>query len=595
MLVLFATFTLSGCFENVKGIVLSPKTSTSASTTTSSYAFNLTAVVLDQSDPTGTFDVKGDGSYSISKYCTAAATANNAGATNCNCVYDFNYTNPTTGKTTSQELTADTTYSEADLVHCPYASIPPSVSLVSVSLATKNGVSKSNALSFNFGTSNSVLDTSKDYNFARVFRYTCRQKVYVENALDSISSGSGVYDPYQSEGDPANSYPTSFYTTNLGAALTSFASKIGSSVISDYECPANPTHPTSDFSETIYSTAAGPDGKYVISGDPGATNVNMNRDNPRSTFFLSKLKTNIFTINVNAYIAPNRVSAESSTTIPSLGYGASPRATGTGTETCPADTPTTNGVTNADYVTIPSGYHWVKVWLFRMALPARQYLYGSNLQRLGAIGCNPGNWTPTYDTGNVNDIYNSEFPDCFGLTALGGGTAARFSQGFGMCFQPNSWTPNGKDQYYSCGKSNQVPYANVPSVSLTGGLGICSAGAATSATPTDSAPLAKYIDDPNSLRYEFLFVVTPKTVNSGDMSNSSSPVYAQYAPFRFRVNSDCSSTDPTACPTQYMFRNYGLKLHDVATAGDPPANDSSRAGTFPLCALQPDSVLGTGI
>jgi hypothetical protein len=229
-----------------------------------------------------------------------------------------------------------------------------------------------------------------------------------------------------------------------------------------------------------------------------------------------------------------------------------------------------------------------------MALPARQYLYGSNLQRLGAIGCNPGNWSPAYDTGNVNNIYNSQMPDCFGLTALGGGTTARFAQGFGMCFKPGTWTPNGKDTNYSCGASKQVSYANLSTV-IAGGLGVCNGSTATNATPTDSSPIVKYIDDPSSLRYEFLFVVTPDSVNSGDMSNSSSPVYAQYAPFRFRVDSDCNDADPTGCATQFMFRNYGLKLHDVANAGDPPSNDSARAGMFPLCALQPDSVLGTGI
>lgn len=79
------------------------------------------------------------------------------------------------------------------------------------------------------------------------------------------------------------------------------------------------------------------------------------------------------------------------------------------------------------------------------------------------------------------------------------------------------------------------------------------------------------------------------------MSNSSSTVYAQYAPFRFRADKDCNVADPTGCPTQYMFRNYGLKLHDVADVDDPSGDSSSRAGIFPLCALQPDSALGTGI
>ncbi|MFL5813631.1 MAG: hypothetical protein ACJ763_08640 [Bdellovibrionia bacterium] len=591
-----ATLLLSGCFENIKGIVLMPRTSTSTATTTSSYAFTISKVLLNSSNPSGIFDVKGDGSYSFAKYCRPASSTDTSGATTCNCVYDFNYTDPTTGAVNSQQITADTVYAEADLVRCPYGTVPPSVSAVSVSLATKDGVSKSNSVSFDFGTSNSVLDTSKDFNFARVIRYTCRQKIYAKNALDPQS---GIYDPFQSEGDPGSSYPTSFYTTNMGASLMAFASKIGDSVVSDYECPADPRPPDSVYSETIYSTAPLPNGKYVISGDPGANPVNMNRDNPRSTFYLSKLKTGIFTINVNAYIAPYRVSVASTTInpsgggIPSLGWGASPRATGVGTETCPADTPTNgSGVANPDYVKIPTGYHWVKVWLFRMALPARQYLYGANLQRMGAIGCSPGLWSPLPYPAAPTNIYNSQFPDCYGQTALGAGpNAARFAQNFGICFQAGTWNPAGNDQSYSCGKPSQVPFANLAS-STAGGVGVCNAGNPTNTTPIDEAPVVTYIDNPSSLRYEFLFVVTPPSVNSGDMSNSSSPIYAQYAPLRFRVDSDCNSVNPSGCSAQHMFRNYGLKLHDVTNAGDPPADDPSRAGSFPICALQPDSALG---
>jgi hypothetical protein len=231
-----------------------------------------------------------------------------------------------------------------------------------------------------------------------------------------------------------------------------------------------------------------------------------------------------------------------------------------------------------------------------MALPHRQFLYGANLQRLGGIGCNPGNWA---STGGLSAPYTSEVPDCYNLTALGAGLAARFAPGFGICFRPNSWTPGGSDPNYSCGKPQQVTYANPYSPTNKGGLNVCSGGAATNTAPFDNAPLVKYIDDPSSIRYEFLFVVTPKTVNTGDMSNSASPIYAQYAPFRFRADSDCNNVNPTLCNSpaqiQNMFRTYGLKLHDIADAGDPPASDPNRVGVFPICALQPDVALGTGI
>jgi hypothetical protein len=334
----------------------------------------------------------------------------------------------------------------------------------------------------------------------------------------------------------------------------------------------------------------------VMSGTPGAATVDMNTKNSRSTFYLSKMKTGIFTINVNAYIAPNIISQVSTTPnpqgggFPSLGWGASPRSTGAGVETCPADTPTTAGVANPDYVTIPSGYHWVKVWLFRMTFSPRKYLKGANLANLGGLGCNPGK--------NSSNVV--EFPDCAGLAALGDGSGlppALISLGLGMCLTPTydgsgnltHLTPGGSDPTYSCSKQ-PVPWANPWSSTNTYGLDVCNgSGVATTTVPFDSAPTAEvYGNEDSAAPYEFLFVTTPPSVNTSDMSNSASPIYARYAPMRFRVDSDCGAADPSGCSTQYMLRNYGLKLHDVADAGDPPASDPSRAGVFPICALQPN-------
>jgi hypothetical protein len=484
----------------------------------------------------------------------------------------------------------DPTYAEGDLVRCPYSQVPASVTSVGVSIQTKDGASKSSQVTYTFGTGTGVLDTSKIYNFNRVYRYTCRLKAYVPNAMDLTS---GIYDPDQSEKDPSNTYAMSFYTSNLGASIDAFAGNNSSSTpISDYECPANPLHPDPAFAETIYSSSP-LSGDWVISGNPertAGTAVDMNANNARSTFYLSKVKTGVFTVNVNAYIAPSIISQAVTTPnpqgggIPSLGWGAQPRSTGAGTEKCPDPTPG-----SVDYVTIPSGYQWVKVWLFRMPLPNRQFYYGANLQRLGMIGCNPGNWPTSTTVPEVTDCNATPAtPTNPAAPALGSGTAARFTNGTWMCFKPGTWTPYGVDTNYSCGKPNQAAWATSWSQNYTGGLGICTAaGAATNATPFDHSPTAQYIDNQQSSRYEFFFVVTPPTVNTGDMSNSASPVYAQYAPFRFRADSDCDKEDPSTCSTQHMWRNYGLKLHDVADAGDPPASDPNRAGVFPVCALQP--------
>ena len=94
----------------------------------------------------------------------------------------------------------------------------------------------------------------------------------------------------------------------------------------------------------------------------------------------------------------------------------------------------------------------------------------------------------------------------------------------------------------------------------------------------------------SDLRFDFIFVATPPTVMSRDMSDSSSAIYAQYAPYRFRADTDCGAADPdlAGCIQSKALRNYGIKWHDVDSAGDPPAGAPNRAGVFPVCAMQPN-------
>jgi hypothetical protein len=103
------------------------------------------------------------------------------------------------------------------------------------------------------------------------------------------------------------------------------------------------------------------------------------------------------------------------------------------------------------------------------------------------------------------------------------------------------------------------------------------------------------IDDPSSPRYDFIFVVSPATVMSGEITNPSSSVHNIYTPYRFMSLGDCNSADPDNpstigdCNAARALRNYGIKFHDVGSVGDPPANDPNRPGVFPVCALQKDA------
>jgi len=93
-------------------------------------------------------------------------------------------------------------------------------------------------------------------------------------------------------------------------------------------------------------------------------------------------------------------------------------------------------------------------------------------------------------------------------------------------------------------------------------------------------------------RYDFVFVVTPISISTVDMQNTtSSSDSLPYNPYRFFTYSDCQSSDPdNPAPGDCLASNmitYGIKLHDVGSSGDPPANDPNRPGVFPVCALQP--------
>lgn len=121
--------------------------------------------------------------------------------------------------------------------------------------------------------------------------------------------------------------------------------------------------------------------------------------------------------------------------------------------------------------------------------------------------------------------------------------------------------------------------------------------AAPHSTNINSLPL-----DSGSSRFDFLFVVTPTDIMLNDMRDATL-AGAPYQPYRFETDVDCFdpitemySTDPdvthgnypTLCKNSTSINTYGLKLHDVGDNGDAPANDPSRAGVFPVCAIQPD-------
>lgn len=658
----------------------------------------LTRVLRNATSPTSTFDLIGDGTGAMGKGCMSKDTENSTqskGESTCTCAYSYTLSN---GSTESYE--APTTYHEGNVIRCLYVDIPTAVKSVKVRIHQTTLDTYSNSISFNLNNRNITLDPTEASTFAQVQRYQCRDLLWIPNSL----APDTIYDPFQSE-DPHNSIPMNFYTTNLGASQAIYGGGMSSvTPPKNWNCPSIPNDPHLKMDLTLYS--AGPDsaGSKKIYPPSGSSF-------DRSTFYLARRATSVFDVPVNAYIAPeiNTLSPDAqgnqTAGAPPIGYGASPISTGIpGQETCPDLS-----------IAKPTGYHWVKVWLYRMAMPGRKAIYSYYFNNIGPIACSPGDWKQTTSlqrnaAGNIISSHlNSVFPDCDNNTnssitvngpsryseslsltdlmipeikATGAQLASRVFTNYNSCFNvdpvfhldlalPLLVTPIPKSDIYATLPAS-LPTPTVPSPSPaptlpaegaknTGysngpgkgstlfsdfGLGtdlwnqnlkysvhlgitqvervdpytgcwgsgnidpahLCTSvfdrankvgdGSAPPQPfypiPYDNNPGTLDIDNPSSPRYDYLFVVTPTNVMSGQITNPSSNEYQTYTPYRFMSLEDCQSPDPdnpnsaNDCNSQHALRNYGIKFHDVSSAGDPPANDPQRSGIFPICALQPD-------
>ncbi len=587
-----------GCTNRTPGLKSATSDLNKISTTSSSYVITIKTIVKNSSAPTSTFDILGDGGGTMGKYCTSTGAANadpNTGPSTCVC--NFTYTNAKTGSTESFET--PTLYHEADLIRCSYANTPAEVTAVDVKIRLPASNQASNIVNFKFSGTASPVDSASILNFAQVQRYMCRRLVQIPYIFDP----NRINDPLQIE-DPRLSDTLNFYTTNMGATFSYYAGGVnGSTPPYGWYCPSIPNDPGANFDLNLFSVAA---------DDPATTN--SKRIYPvagskfdRSTFYLAKTPTGVFTQPVNAYIAPFTVTSTAVGAAPPIGYAAAPvpDTTVAGKESCPDAS-----------VPIPAGHHWAKLWLFRMSMPIKKYAVSQALINMNEVACTPG---PFSDGRMV-------FSDCNKL----GGTkpsiyisdtvansnllASRALTGTGMCInlEPTKvaggpgysslnpgalslgvasgsdvWIPNSANSSYACGVVNDP--AKICSKNTPYGADIQT----YDITPTNAGGFK----DPNHGYYDFLFIVSPTTVNSSEMSNVNSAVRARYTPYRYVASGDCNSADPDNptvvgdCAASNALRTYGLKLHDVGTAGDPPPDDARRPGNFPLCVLQPDGTV----
>ncbi|MEK6706917.1 MAG: hypothetical protein AABZ06_14125 [Bdellovibrionota bacterium] len=553
-----------------------------------SSTLTLFKVVKNQLDPSGTLDLIGDGTGAMSHYCSSADTSTgspSSGQTTCNCTYTYVRSN---GYTESFDV--PTVYRESNMIRCKYDEVPSDITYLKIKIHLTKADMYSNEITYFTSNSGIAADLASPQNFLRAQRYQCKDIITIPYIFDK-----SIYDPVQSE-DPRLSWPLNFYTTNMGAAIAAYASAPAEN-IKDWNCPAIPNDTSAGIDLTVYSVHADNAGSNLIYPPTGSKF-------DRSTFYLSRSKGGIFKVPLNAYIAPT-VNTRTSGSPPPIGYGASPIPYGYKKEKCPND------------ISIPSGFHWVKVWLFRADLPSRYFRSSNMMRKIASISCNPGKYIDpevgerdafksckdskaitdindnaslaarvfTYatsndtNTGDLNmcfdfDNPNKTFAPCNddeGRKHAPGCTTKEDTSQFSGYYEnfaagTDVWEQAYINSLYNCGSKSGNRAINP--------LNLC-----TKKIPHDYSELLDIDLDGSSARYDFLFVVSPPDIMAADMAKSSYSAGDIYRPYRFKTSGDHSEGNKI---------NYGIKLHDVSENGDPPANDQNRPGVFPVCALQPD-------
>jgi hypothetical protein len=153
------------------------------------------------------------------------------------------------------------------------------------------------------------------------------------------------------------------------------------------------------------------------------------------------------------------------------------------------------------------------------------------------------------------------------------------SSSYGFATGTDQWVPTMKDPQWGCGGSSTIDPFH-----------IC--GTTPGAVLYDDKPTTlNFPADVANTRFDYLYVVTPTSVTSNDMNNTSSSVYQTYAPYRFMSGSDCNAANPSdpasGCSTAKQLNSYGILWYSVA-APDSTLNSANVYGNFPVCALQPD-------
>lgn len=573
----------------------------------------LTSAIRSNVSPGSLLDLLGDGSNAIGSVCTPSEDPNAVpGSSSCRCL--ISYTIPG-GSSESYEV--DTSYVEANMARCAYGggAIRGDVEQMTLALVHTPSGQVSNGLIINLTQFRETVDLSQASSYRLVKPFQCRDRFGIPNLFDPT-----VYDPYRSELTKLF-YPITFYHTNYGAALIAHAQKNAENpdFYAGWECSMDEQRPKFWENPYVFSLAPDANGSHVISPHSG-TNFN------RRDFHLARHRSGVFNIPFHSFIGPAIITTtpDAAGNVPSgthspIGWAAASIPQGSG-ETCPN-------------VTIPTGYHWVKVWAFRSSTPARRFVSNTDQTRnWPQIICNPGLW-PNINAGTPD---KNVFRDCRRVTAVGQADpdqttlplldydpanpdylAARI---FGHSNIPGQFvcaaltssnaTPTtfpanyvsvagrspevnipGADFYERVGGDNgrnafEMPF-NLDPPREPAGVASFDPGARQTPIDANTNEFARGDLDAGQDRYEYLFTVSPVTISYREVEQES-PNAQPYIPYSYYSARDCLPTQagfPGTCNIGRKKPRFGIVS---AVSTDPNANSGTGERVFPLCALQPD-------
>jgi hypothetical protein len=414
--ILFSLFLASAC-TNINnsgvpsGAIVAASSTGGIATASASPSFVLSQLAPDPDSPGAVLDFIGQNSQ-FDTYCGVGGSG---GYGTCYCQYTF--TN--SGSTTAQTVDTPITYEESNLVKCAN-SVPSGttsftaqiivlpgtgISTTASPTATPTGspvagiLYASNTLTGTFTngalSGTSYIDLTNASTYVQVQRFQCRKREYIDNPLNI-----GMVDPFQTQ-NPAVIYPFNFYTTNVASSLLNQQHSSDQS----WECSLNGNQNNSLpwwANANVFSASACTDSFCVGDGSmiypqnaltsgPIPVTVTTVNGKRRSSFALASSAYGVFSVAVQAAIAPSTYTAGTYATI---GYAAAPIAGSNGTSSCPN-------------ITLPAHASWVKLWNFQATnITSAVKVTASTSASSSVISCDS---THTGDTANyANEI----FPSC---------------------------------------------------------------------------------------------------------------------------------------------------------------------------------------